>query len=146
MSSTDVRVSMPALLTMTSSRSNFLDRAVDQAFEVGDLADVNLDADGRVTKRYDLSFEGLRRLRMHDVIDDEIRALLGQLQDDGPADAAITAGDDCDLPSEAHVQTRLVHALGAANSVVNAFRSTTSFSISNLASASSMLRFPVSVV
>ena len=53
-SSTEVRVSTPALLTMMSSRPNVDDGRVDQALQVGDLADVGLDADGLVAEAGDL--------------------------------------------------------------------------------------------
>ena len=101
-SSTDVRVSTPALFTMMSSRPNCLDGRVDQPLQVGDLADVGVDADGLVTERDDLLLELLGGLRVGDVVDDDVGAVLGEREHDRLADAAVAAGDDGDLAGEAH--------------------------------------------
>ena len=50
-SSTEVRVSMPALFTMMSSRPNASHGGVDQPLQVGDLADVRVHADGLIAER-----------------------------------------------------------------------------------------------
>ena len=77
-SSTEVRVSTPALFTITSSRPNVLDRLVDQHLQVVDLADVGLDADRLVAERLDLVLELLGGLLVGDVVDDDVGALLGR--------------------------------------------------------------------
>ena len=64
-SSTMVRVSTPALLTMMSSRPNCLHRRVDQHLQVGDLADVGVDADRLVVaERGELLLQLLGGLRV----------------------------------------------------------------------------------
>jgi hypothetical protein len=50
-----------------------------------------------------LFFQRLGRLGMRDVIDDDVGALLGQLQNDGHADAAVAAGDDGDFAFKTHI-------------------------------------------
>ena len=75
-SSTDVRVSTPALLTMTSSRPNYFTAASTNLCEVGDLAHVGVDPDGLVAQRDDLLLELLGGLRVGDVVDDDVGALL----------------------------------------------------------------------
>ena len=70
-----MRVSMPALLTMMSSRPKAVDRGVDEALEVVDLADVGLDADGLVAEGGDLLLELLGGLLVGHVVDDDVGAL-----------------------------------------------------------------------
>ena len=77
-SSIEVRVSTPALFTMMSSRPNAFTARVDQPLEVGDLAHVGLDADRLVAERGDLLLELLGGLRVRDVVDDDVGALLGR--------------------------------------------------------------------
>jgi hypothetical protein len=79
----------------------------DEALEVGHLADVGVDADDLVAERGDLLLEGLRGLRVGDVVDGEAGALAGQLEHDGEADAAISTGDDGDLSFDTHVMSSL---------------------------------------
>ena len=80
-----------------STRPNFLTAASIELLQVGDLAHVGLDADGLVAQRGDLLLQLLGRLGMRDVVDDDVGALLGQLQHDRHADAAVAAGDDGDF-------------------------------------------------
>ena len=101
-SSVDVRVSMPALFTMMSSWPNAFTVAVDEALQVGDLADVGLDADDPVAERGDLPFELLLGLLVGHVVDDDGRAGLGEGEHDRLADAAVAAGDDGDLAGQCH--------------------------------------------
>ena len=67
------------------------------------LTDIRLHADRAITQITHLLFERFRGLGMRDVIDDDVRPLLGQLQNDGHADAAIAAGDDGDLAFKTHI-------------------------------------------
>ena len=83
-SSTDVRVSMPALLTITSTRPNALHGAVDEPLQVGDLADVGLDADGLVAEGVDALLQRLGGLGVGHVVDDDAGALLGEGEHDAP--------------------------------------------------------------
>ena len=99
----DVRVSMPALLTITSTRPKALTADGDQAFEIRDLADVCFDADGLVAERRDLRLELLGRFGVAHVVDDDVGALACECQHDALADAAVSTGDDCHLALEGHV-------------------------------------------
>ena len=74
--------------------------ASTRRLQVGDLADVGVDADGLVAERHDLLLELLGGLGVGDVVDDDVGALLGERQHDGLADAAVAAGDDGDLAFE----------------------------------------------
>ena len=85
-SSTEVRVSMPALLTMMSRRPKLLDRRVDEHLQVGDLADVGLHPDGLVAQRRDLLLEVLGGRLVGDVVDHDVGPGAGQSQNDGLAD------------------------------------------------------------
>jgi hypothetical protein len=93
---------------MTSSRPNRLTVAVDEALEVGHLADVGVDADDLVAQRGDLLLEGLRRLGVRDVVNGEVGALPSQLEHDGHANAAVAAGDDGDFSFDTHSESSLV--------------------------------------
>ena len=89
---------MPALFTMMSSRPNAFTVASIEPLQVGDLADVGVHTDGSIAQRGDMLFEFLGRIRVGDIVDRDVRALLGQLEHDSLADAAVAAGDDGDLP------------------------------------------------
>ena len=102
-SSTDVRVSMPALFTMMSRRPNASTVAATSISQVGDLADVGLDPDGLVAEGVHLLLQLLGGLRVGDEVDDDVRPRLGEREDDGLADAAVAARDDRHFPVQAHV-------------------------------------------
>ena len=102
-SSTEVRVSMPALLTMMSTRPNALTARSIEHLQVGHLAHVGVHADRLVAEGDDLPLELLGRLLVGDVVDDDVGALPGQRQDHRLADAAVAAGHDGDLPLQCHV-------------------------------------------
>ena len=57
---------------------------------------------------HDLLLEGLGRLGMRDVVDDDVRPLPGELQHDRHADAAVAAGDDGDFSFETHASVLLI--------------------------------------
>ena len=77
-----------------STRPNVFNGGVDQFLQVGDLADIGIDADGLVAEGRYLLLQSFRRLGMRDVINDDVGALFGQLQHDGLADAAVAAGNN----------------------------------------------------
>src|SRR4030095_6144545 len=79
-SSTEVRGSTPAVLTSTARRAE-------------PLADIVVDADDLVAERGHLLLEGLRRLRVGDVVDDEAGSLTGKFEHHGQCESAGTAGD-----------------------------------------------------
>ena len=93
-SSIEVRVSMPALLTMTSRRPKFETAASIELLEVVHLGDVGLHPDGRLAQLGDLALEFLLGLLVRYVVDDDLGALLGQGEHDGLADARVATGDD----------------------------------------------------
>ena len=99
-----MRVSMPALFTMMSSRPNLLDRRIDELLEIGKLAYVGLDADGLVAELGDLPLQCLGRLRMNHVVDDDAGTLARQFNNDRLTDPAVAAGDDRDLVLQRHDQ------------------------------------------
>ena len=78
-SSTEVRVSTPALFTMMSSRPNLAHRGVDQRLQIVDPADVGLDADRLLAQRGDLALQRVGRLGMDDVVDDDVGARRGSI-------------------------------------------------------------------
>ncbi len=71
--------------------------------QVGDLADVGIDADGLVAQCDDLLFERFGGVGVRDVVDDDVGTLLGERERDRLADAAVASGDDGDLSFEVHV-------------------------------------------
>jgi hypothetical protein len=81
-SSTEVRVSTPALLNHDVQTAEFLDGAGNQPLEVGDPTDVGLHPDDLVAHRADLLLQSFRRFRMSDIVDGDIGAFLRQGQDD----------------------------------------------------------------
>ncbi len=70
------------------------DRRGDKALQVIQFADVRLDADNAFSQSGDLLFEGVGRLGMSDVVDNNACALPGQLEHNGFADTAVAASDD----------------------------------------------------
>ena len=74
-SSTDVRVSTPALLTMMSSRPNCFTAASTSVCRSSTLLTSAFDADGLVAERDDLLLEVFGRVGIGDVVDDDVRAL-----------------------------------------------------------------------
>ena len=101
-SSTEVRVSMPALLTMMSSRPKVLTAAPIRASQVGDLADVGLDRGHLVAEVTDLLLERLGGFRIGHVVDDDGGALGGQGKHHRLADTGVPAGDDGHFSLECH--------------------------------------------
>ena len=101
-SSTPVRVSMPALLTMMSSRPKADTVLSTRVGDVGDAGDITLhDLAAAAGGLHGLQ-RGLRRGLVLVIVDGHGRAFRGQLQDDGVADATVTPGDDGDLVLEQH--------------------------------------------
>ena len=78
---------------------------------------------GLVAERGDLLLELLGGLRVGDVVDDDVGALLGEAEHDGLADAAVAAGDDGDLAVEVHVRCSLSSGERSAATAVSASRS-----------------------
>ena len=97
-----VRVSMPALLTMTSSRPNVWTAVPTRRSRSATLADVGVDADRAVAERDDLALKLELGVGVGDVVDDHVGAGLGQREDDRLADPAVAAGDDGGCAVEAH--------------------------------------------
>src|SRR5262249_58225356 len=79
-----------------------LDRSGDQLLQFGDLAHVGIHPDRLVPQRPDLFLERLGRFGMSDIIDHDIGPLLGELQHDREADAAVSAGDDGGFAFQVH--------------------------------------------
>ena len=112
-----------------STRPNAFTADIDQPLEIGHLAHVGLDADRLVAERHDLLLELLGGVGVGDVVDDDVGALLGEGEHDALADAAVAAGDDCDLAGEVHdlllrsvsVLGRMVTGLGRAPTYFGAF-------------------------
>ena len=120
-SRTEVRVSMPALLTMTSSRpSSFTVRSIEH-LEVRDLAHVRIDPDRLVAKGGDLFLKVLSGLLVGHVIDHDVGAGTGQGQRDGFSDPGVATGDDGDLPFERHrplLSSRVVASAGGGRALL----------------------------
>ena len=96
-SSTEVRVSMPALLTMTSSRPKVETAVSIMPLQVLDLGDVGLDRGRLLAQGGDLALELLVACGVGDVVDDDVRALVRQSQHHRLADARVASGHDGDL-------------------------------------------------
>ena len=78
--------------------AEFLDGGVHQVPQVGNLADVGIDANRLRAQHDDLFLQGFGRIRMRDIVDDDIGALPDQLEHDRHANAAVATGDDGDFP------------------------------------------------
>ena len=81
---------------------------VDEFLEIGRLAHIRLHMDGLVTEGEHLLLEGRCGFRMDDIIDNNVRALLGEFENDGEADAAVASSDDGCFSFECH---RSAHTL-----------------------------------
>ena len=75
---------------------------VDKLLQVGELADVGLDADRLVAESGDLLLEHRGRLRSNDIVDDDTGALPREFENNRLPDAAIAAGDDGNLVLQRH--------------------------------------------
>ena len=83
-SSTEVRVSTPALLTMMSSRPNVLTAVSTRRCRSATLLTSASTPIGLVAEGGDLLLELLGGLGVGDVVDDDVGALLGEGEDDAP--------------------------------------------------------------
>ena len=90
----------PGVVHHDVEAAELLHRGVDEALQVLDLAHVGVDADGLAAQRDDLLFELLRRVLVADVVDDDVRAVLGEGEHDRLADPGVASGDDGDLAFE----------------------------------------------
>ena len=99
-SSVEVRVSIPALLTRMSSRPKAATVPSTRLLDVGDARDVGLDDLRLAAGGLDLLLGRVRRVLVLVVVDRDRGALAGELQRDRAADAAVAAGDDGDLVLE----------------------------------------------
>ena len=92
----------PGVVDHDVDAAELLDGGGDQPLQVGDFAHVSLYPDRLVSQRADLFLQRLGRFGMRDVVDDDVGALLGELQHDGQTDAAVAAGDDGDFAFQVH--------------------------------------------
>ena len=99
-SSVDVRVSMPALLTRMSSRPKAATVPSTRLLDVGHARHVGLDDLGLAAGGLDLLLRRVRGVLVLVVVDRHRRALAGELQRDRAADPAVAAGDDGGLVLE----------------------------------------------
>ena len=90
------------VILRSGSLAELLHGRRDQLLQIGDFADVGVDADYLRAQRRDLLFQSGRGLGMRDVVDHDIRTLPGQFQDDRQTDAAVAAGDDGHFSFETH--------------------------------------------
>ena len=84
---------------MMSSPPKVSIAALDEAVGKARLGDAAVDRDRFAAGRLDLGGDGVAR-RGVEIVDDDARALAGELQRDGPADAAAGSGDQRDLSLE----------------------------------------------
>ena len=77
-----------------------IDRSGQQALQVIQLADVRLNPDNAFSQSSDLRFEGVGRLGMRDVVDNNACTLPGELEHNRFADTAIAASDDSNFIRE----------------------------------------------
>ena len=82
---------------MISSAAEPAHRRVDEPLQVGELADIGIDADGLVAELGDLLLERLGRLRMKQIVNNDAGTLPGQFENDRLTDPAVAAGDDRNL-------------------------------------------------
>ena len=101
-SSSDVRVSMPALLTRTSSRPKFSHGRLDDPVQVFGARDVGFHPDRAAASLPGSGYDLGCVVRVHTVVDHDVRAFCGGGEDDRLADAAVAAGDDDGLAFEQH--------------------------------------------
>jgi hypothetical protein len=103
-SRTEVRVSMPALFTIMSSRPKLSTAASTSFSRSGTFAHISRDAGALAYELADLSLERLRRLWTDHVIDDDACLLAGQFENDRLPDPAVAASDDGNLVFQRHDQ------------------------------------------
>ena len=97
-----MRVSMPALLTMTSRRPKVSTAVWTICVQILRLADVGVDADGLAAGLLDAGDEVGRGLGVRDIVDDDVGALGRGGEDDRLTDPGVAAGDDHGLTVEEH--------------------------------------------
>ena len=102
-SSIDVRVSMPALLTMMSRRPNAATVLSTRRLQVGDRRHVALDRLRLAPGGLDLLDRRFGGLLVLVVVDRDRGSLPAQLEADRVADPAVTTGDDGGLVLQRHL-------------------------------------------
>jgi hypothetical protein len=73
-----------------------------QPFEVSDLANVCVHADGLIAKRRNAFFEFVCGVRVGDIVDNDVGTLFCQFEHDGLADAAVATSNDGDFVFQEH--------------------------------------------
>jgi hypothetical protein len=70
--------------------------------QLGNFAHIRLYAEGPIAEGGDLLLQSSGGIEMSDIVNDDVRALFGQLQHDRQANPAVTSGDDCDFIFRTH--------------------------------------------
>src|ERR1700733_10831137 len=86
--------SYPRIIHHDVNMPPFIDRSGHQTLQVSQFADVRLNPDNAFSQTSDLRFEGVGRLGMRDVVDNNACSLYGELGHNRFADTAIAASDD----------------------------------------------------
>jgi hypothetical protein len=87
---------------MMSRSTEVLHRRAHELLEVRHLADVSIDTSRAIPECHDLLLEIFGRLLVGDVVDHDVRALVGQREHDRLPDPGVATRDDRNLALQAH--------------------------------------------